>query len=336
MKCIYCLEDKPSDSFKKTEHVLPRSFGGFKNNLTLNKIVCDTCNQYFGDNLERPLGRETLEGMERFDHNIKKRKDFKPSGKKGRLNIKVEEGPLKGAYAYREYSAFEDDIVLKPSPQVGFKKVGGTEYSYFLLENIPEKDYLDKNYDLKELKSIVVLGCKFEEAQKCLEEKNIIFHKNGDAYPSIPDSTIDCGVTGTIDQIIFRAIAKIAFNYFVYWGEKIGFNKPFDPIRRYIRYGEKASFPFVVILEKAILGDEPEEGKRRLGHLITFDWSKNRLSLVAQVSLFNWMTYSVLLAKDIENKTFCLSKGNFFNVANMEILELTPGDSVEKDNPQIN
>jgi len=69
MKCIYCLEDKPSDSFKKTEHVLPQSFGKFKNNLTLNKIVCDTCNQYFGDNLELPLGRETLEGMARFDQN---------------------------------------------------------------------------------------------------------------------------------------------------------------------------------------------------------------------------------------------------------------------------
>jgi len=331
MKCIYCLEDKPSDSFKKTEHVLPQSFGKFKNNLTLNKIVCDTCNQYFGDNLELPLGRETLEGMARFDHNVKKTKDFKPLGKKGRLNIKVEDGPFKGAYAYREYSELEGDIVLKPSPQVGFKKVGGTDYEYFLLENVPGKDYLDKNYDLKELKSIVVLGCEFEDAQKCLADKNILFHKDGDAYPSDLHSTIVCEVTGTIDQIVFRAIAKIAFNYFVYWaGPEIGLKSSFNPIRRYIRYGEKSSFPFVVILEKAILGDEPVEGKRRLGHLISFDWSKNGLSLVSQVSLFNWMTYSAFLAKDFEDKTFCLRKGNFFNLANNEILELAPGDSIHE------
>lgn len=326
MKCIYCLEDKSSDFFKKTEHVLPQSFGKFQNNHTLNSIVCDSCNQYFGDNLERPLARETMEGMERFDHKIKKTRDFKPSGKKGRLNFKVAEGLFKGAFAYREYSPIEGNIVLKPAPQVGFKKVDGTGYEYFLLGNIPEKEYLKKNYDLNECKSIVVLGCEFEVAQKCLAEKDILFHKNGEAYSNEPNSTLECEITGTIDQIIFRAIAKIAFNYFVYWaGPEIVFDSSFDPIRKFVRYGEKAAFPCVVIIEKAILGDEPLEGKRRLGHLITFDWSKEKLSLVSQVSLFNWTTYSVLIAKDYKDKTFNLRKGSFFDLANYEIFELAPG-----------
>jgi hypothetical protein len=76
------------------------------------------------------------------------------------------------------------------------------------------------------------------------------------------------------------------------------------------------------------LGDEPIEGKRRLGHLITLDWSKNKLSIVSQVSLFNWMTYSVLLAKDYQVKRFNLRRGSFFNIANNEILELVPGDMI--------
>lgn len=326
MKCIYCLEDKPGIFFKKTEHVLPQSFGKFKNNFTLNKTVCDTCNQYFGDNLELHLGRETMEGMKRFDHNLKKAAEFKPSGKKGRLSIKVGEGPIKGAYAYREYSEVECGIVLKPAAQVGFKKPVGNEYDYFLLEDIPEKEYLHKNYNLKVLKSIVVLGCAFEDAQKCLAEKEIFFHKDGDGCPSDYNSDMGCEVTGTIDQIIYRAIAKIAFNYFVYWaGSDIVMDASFNPIREYIRYGKKTTFPVVLILEKAILGDEPVEGKRRLGHLLTIDWSKNKLSLVSQVSLFNLMTYSVLIAKDFEDKTFNLRKGNFFNVANQEIMELSPG-----------
>ena len=70
--------------------------------------------------------------------------------------------------------------------------------------------------------------------------------------------------------------------------------------------------------------DEPIEGKRRLGHLITLDWSKNKLSIVSDVSLFNFNTYSVLLAKDYKGKSFNLYKGNFFNIANNEILELVP------------
>ena len=66
MKCIYCLEDKPETSYKKVEHVIPQSFGVFKNNFTLNKVVCDDCNNYFGDNLEIDLARDTYEGHSRF------------------------------------------------------------------------------------------------------------------------------------------------------------------------------------------------------------------------------------------------------------------------------
>lgn len=260
-----------------------------------------------------------------MDHKVKKLNEFKSPGKKSRLNIKVNEGSLKGAYAYREYSEHAGKIVLKPAPQVGFKKIGKTIYDYFLLECIPEKKYLENNYDLKELKSIVILGCEFEVIQKCLAEKGILFHKDGDAYPPERDDSLECEVIGTIDQIIFRAIAKIAFNYFVYWtGPEFVYGNSFHPIRRYVRYGEKTNIPFVVILEKAILGDEPVEGKRRLGHLITIGWSKNKLSLASQVSLFNWMTYSVLIAKDFKDKTFNLRKGSFFDLANNEILELAP------------
>ena len=329
IKCIYCLEDKSVSCYKKTEHVLPQSFGKFKNNLTLNKIVCDTCNKYFGDNLEISLGRDTFEGMTRFEYNVKKAEEFKSPGKKSRLVIRVNEGLCKGAFAYREYSEKKGMIILKPISQVGFKKIGETVYEYFPLEDIPEKEYLEKTYDFGELKSIVVLGCTFEVAQKLLAEKGISFHEDGAAYPSQRKSGLECEVIGTIDQLVFRAIAKIAFNYFVYWaGSELVFDSQFHPIRRYIRYGEKATYPFIVILEKAILGDEPLEGKRRLGHLITFDWSKNRLSLVSQVSLFNWITYSVLIAKDFRDKTFNLRKGSFFDVANNDILELAPDNSI--------
>ncbi|MDA8133638.1 MAG: hypothetical protein M0T82_03365 [Desulfobacteraceae bacterium] len=326
MKCIYCLKDLPDSSFRKTEHVLSQSFGKFKNNFTLNKIVCDACNQYFGDNLEIHLARETIEGMKRFDHNLKKAKEYKSPGKNSRLTIKLAEGPFKGAYAFREYSNVENNIILKPAAQIGFKKSGKSEYDYFLLEDIPENEHLLKTYDLKQKKSIVVLGCVFEEAQKYLAEKEIFFHADGSEYPMTPGADIGCKVEWAINQTIYRGIAKIAFNYFAYWaGSKTVLHEVFNPIRQYVRYGEKAAYPIVITLEKAILGDEPTVGKRRLGHLLTIDWSKNKLSLVAQVSLFNLMTYSVIIAKDFPDKTFCLRKGNFFNVANQEIMELAPG-----------
>ena len=314
---------------------MPQSFGKFKNNLTLNnkndpklkEVVCDDCNDYFGKNIEISLGRDTFEGMARFKHEVKKPHEFKAPGKKSRLKIKVDEGPFKGAFAYREYSEKEGGIIIKPIPQVGFRKItNDTSYEYFPLEEIPDKEFLENNFNLKAIKSIVVLGADAEVAQKYLAEKNITFKPEGELYPSGDKPDLGCEVTGQIDQTIFRAIAKIGFNYLAYWvGPEFVTKEFFQPIRQYIRYGQKESYPFVVIIEKAILGDEPVVGKRRVGHLITLDRSKNKQSIVSQVSLFNLMTYSVLLAKDYNRKDFMFRKGSFFNLGDYEIYELMPG-----------
>ena len=66
------------------------------------------------------------------------------------------------------------------------------------------------------------------------------------------------------------------------------------------------------------------EGKRILGHIIALNWSDNKLSIASNVSLLNFNNYAVLLAKDYKGKSFNLPKGNFFNIADNEILEITP------------
>jgi len=110
MACIYCLKSEKDVSSRKTEHVLPQSSGVFENNFALNGIVCDFCNKYFGDNLELYLARGTLEGSFRFEHRIKDSKEFKSLGKRDLIVIKVDEGPFKGAYAYKAYP--EEDLEL--------------------------------------------------------------------------------------------------------------------------------------------------------------------------------------------------------------------------------
>src|SRR2546428_6319403 len=135
MKCIYCLEDQDPQYFLKTEHVMSQSFGLFKNNFTLNGIVCDRCNKYFGDNLEIKLARDTLEGISRYTFGVKEPEEFKSAGKRSRIAIEIAEGEFKGAYAYLEYSEEQDKIVLKPVPQIGFRKKDSSEYEFFLLDH---------------------------------------------------------------------------------------------------------------------------------------------------------------------------------------------------------
>src|SRR5205823_602239 len=58
-----CMLKKPSSEFNK-DHVIPEAFGKFgKDTMTLINYVCRNCNQYFGDNIENDLGRDTPYGV---------------------------------------------------------------------------------------------------------------------------------------------------------------------------------------------------------------------------------------------------------------------------------
>lgn len=324
IKCIYCLEDKPETSYRKTEHVIPQSFGVFKNNFTLNKVVCDDCNKYFGDNLEIDLARDTYEGHSRFEFNVKKPNDYKSYGKKSRIIIRIAEGLLKGTYAYREYSPDSNEIVLKPIPQVGFKKRDSDEYEYYLLDEIPDKEYLEKNnFDMKHTQAIKAFGIDVNQPEQKLKEKNISFKLGEEIVPPDKSDDLLCDSESEIDRTIFRAIAKIAFNYFALWQTpEFLHQKDFDNARKYIRYGESGNYPIVRVIDKAILADEPSTGKRRLGHLITVNWAGDNLSIVSQVSLFNWVTYVVSLARNFSGEHINIKNGHFFNTNSQEIYML--------------
>ena len=325
MKCIYCLNDKDIGSFTKTEHVLPQSFGLFKKNPVLKNIVCDECNQYFGDNLEIDLARDTFEGQLRYDYHVKKPLEFKSKGKKSRLIIKVSEGPFKGTYGYRYYSEEENKVLLRPSPQIGLLKKNSTEYEYFLLDQVPFKDSLKKGcYNLDDQQAIIILGCDPKIADEVLKEKGFVFKAGGEKEcPKESGDNWLCEVEGKIDQSIFRSVAKIALNYLTYWeGKEFVLHSDFNPIRNYIRNGIKVSYPLIRAVNKAILGDEIKSRKRKLGHIITINWAPDKISVIAQVSLFNWITYYVCLAKSFSGEHRNITRGSFFNVNTYEILEL--------------
>ena len=323
MKCIYCLENKPETSYRKTEHVIPQSFGVFKNNFTLNKVVCDDCNKYFGDNLEIDLARDTYEGHSRFEFNVKKPDGYKSYSKNSRIIIRIAEGPLKGTYAYREYSPDNNEIILKPTPQVGFKKLDSNEYEYYLLDGIPDKEYLEKNnFDLKHIQAIKAFGTDVNQLERKLKEKNISFKLVEEIVPPDKSDNLLCEIEGEIDSMRFRAIAKIGFNYLTFWQDtEFMCQASFDAIRRFIRYGEKTTYPLVRVIEKPILADEDSK-RRRLGHLVTVNRAGDGMSIVSQVALFNWITYNISLARGYSGERRDIKKGHFFNTNSKEIYEL--------------
>ena len=324
IKCIYCQEVKSDDCYNKTEHVMPQSFGVFRDNFTLNKVVCDDCNQYFGDKLEIDLARDTFEGLQRFNFDVKKPAEYKTFGQGSRMVIRIADPPFKGVFAYREYSPENDRIELRPIAQVGFKRQDSLDYEYFLINNIPDRKYLEKNnFDLKHSEAIRAFGIEENLLKQELAKRNITFKTGGEIIP--PDNSDDllCEIEGEIDKTIYRAVAKIGFNYLAKWQGEEFLNLPsFDFARKFIRYGETAPYPLVRATENPILADEPVEGQRRVGHLVTVNWAADNLSIVSQVSLFNWATYCVSLAREFTGEHKEIRKGHFFNTNSHEILDL--------------
>jgi hypothetical protein len=322
-KCIYCLEDRDRRSNIKAEHVLPQSFGKFKQNFTLHNVVCDSCNQYFGSNLEIYLARDTYEGQLRFTHGIKDASDFKPSRRHSRVAVKLSEGPFAGCFVIRQYSQQKGEIEVTPLPQVGFL-LSEHRYEYFLLDAIPSLAELQaRGFNGDRPRSIRGLVVDPEALTRALSERKIPFRLAGfDDPPTDRPETILCELAGTIDHVILRAIAKISFNYLARWqGPAFLHRSEFDMARRYIRYGVLPDYEMMRIDEDSILEGEPLSGPRALGHMITTAWSHAH-SVFSQVSLFNWLTYRVSLTKGFPHPRPEIRRGHIFNIANRTIHEL--------------
>ena len=197
-------------------------------------------------------------------------------------------------------------------------------YEYFVSEKIPTKRELqEKGFDSRHPEAIRALAMDDAELRGKLAEIGINFQRGGEIVSPERSHTVMCEVEGTIDRKIFRAIAKIAFNYLAYWqGPEFLHEPSFDATRRFIRYDEQPGYRMVDIREESILADERVAGQSRLGHLITTNWAQDRVSIMAQVALFNWVKYCVVLAPDYPGEQRDIRRGNFFNVANGEILEL--------------
>lgn len=320
-KCIYCLQERDRRSYTKAEHVLPQSFGTFDQNFTLREVVCDECNHYFGNNLEIYLARDTYEGQLRFTHGVKDASDFKELARSSRVAIKYAEGEYAGLYVSRRYSKDKGTIEVTPLPQVGFL-VAQDRYEYFMLDKIPSLTMLEeKGFRGDRPRSINGLAVDSQVLERLLADRGIPFRITDYASTDRPDSIL-CEFEGAIDHVIRRAVAKISFNYLAYWQGAAFLHCPeFDMARRYIRNGTLPDYPMVSIDEVAILEDEPLEGLRVLGHIITTGWTAVH-SVLAQVSLFNWLTYRISLTKEIDGPVPEIRRGHIFDVADRKIHEL--------------
>jgi hypothetical protein len=282
---------------------MPQAFGTFEQSFVLNDCVCSDCNNYFGRTLEFALSRDSVEAMLRLRQGVKPASEANELPYK-KLELKVgQPGQWLGATVVLEMDSTGKGIEPVPVPQIAFKWKGESEWVWFL-EREMDASQLAPYKNAQGKVEIRILGPSSDDHNRLVEklaQLDIKFVKQGELKePITTDGTVGIEVASQVDATIFRAIAKIAFNYVAYvHTASFLLRSDFDDLRNYIRYGTYSTLTqFVKPSSKPILADDRPYSKQTNGHLITFDWNHRQKALIAQVSMFNTTIYQVLFCPD--------------------------------------
>ena len=320
--CIYCLKDEQEVAFTKAEHVVPQSFGKFENNLTLNGCVCDSCNQFFGDNLELLFARDSIEGTHRYRFGQKPPKDYQPR-KDPRVRYEIQEGPNTGFPAWVNFDgSTTPNVTLKPGFRVS--GVNGEDPKFYAPDELPTaKDLLASMGVKKADFQIKVVEIEFEKAQRLLEKKG---YKNtrweGPEYPEL--GPIYTETIAKVDALTFRTVAKVVFNYMTHQhGAAFALLPSFNGMRSYIRWETELPERSTWMDQKPIVMDKEFEGQLVGGHFVTLHWHYPSGRLMGQVSFYNQFRYTIALTPTTQPLSIIPeSSGHFFNIVEKKIFPM--------------
>jgi len=329
IKCVYCLYRKKSSEFNK-EHVIPESFGRFKQSMTLIEIVCSDCNSYFSKNLENDLGRDSVYGvMHRCRAGVTDIAEF--------IQKKKHKKILSDAYIKHKEHGFLlvdlADFVQSTHPvfyvnitsqiivmnstkgvRVNFRidhKLSGSFIKSIGL--CPKVGYIDIFFPYQ------TAIAEYHKAIKILQSENISMgiNKNNLAQVFLGKEPQDLHFRSIVDQKILRAISKVAFNYFIkQYGANVALSVGFDDIRNYIRHGTYVGYQMVKPIHRNIYYRDQLTGNSGVGHIIVIQQDKMR-NIVALISLFNSHIYEISLCKNYP--ILLPEQGSFFDTKNKSI-----------------
>lgn len=316
--CIYC-RNSSSRPFPK-EHVVPMAFGRFRENLTL-ACVCEGCNSYFDRELELFLTRDSIEALLRVRYGLRTKSGRRKLGK-SRLTVRViSPGDWYGARILMERDDSGSKITGEPLPQVAFRKHGESEWKWFLEQE------LDKTQDWERYRidtDTKIVGKPDAVVQRLIEKMiqlGIVFKKRGEFEKH--GGQVQVHADAILDDIIFRGVAKIAFNFLAHHkGANFVLQADFDRIREYIRFGVKPPQQPVIVSMLPILRGDDALYRQTNGHVIVLDWDKMDEGIICLVSLFNHQTYHVVLCTRYSGVWHPLSGGRHFDWQTRTISEV--------------
>jgi len=319
--CIYCKTQKIASDFGR-EHVLPEAFGKFKDTLVLHDAVCKECNQYFGNTLDNRLARGSMQGAIRYFRGVKPLKKFKDVDRE-RVKLSAR-APDQANLRQAEFVETPEGEGLIFTPGITYLSISSNKKQFVSLEALESGEW-NKSDDI-DRQQLVILSYSnvhiLERIQRALANLKL----GVEILDTIDETEAGQRVLVVVDAVmedivLYRAIAKIAFNYLAYkMSRDFALQPIFDRTRAFIRQGSEATIWVKKIPQMKISGDR-EEAARRRGHIVAVELAADGTTIEGFVEFFGVMTYKVTLGK-FGQLAIPISAGHYFDVISKQVIQM--------------
>jgi hypothetical protein len=304
---------------------MPQHLGTFRKNMVLHDAVCRGCNSALGFLLENWLGRDSFEALQRWRFGQKPLAEFgKFRGRGVQLRL-----PPGTAWEGTSLTIRADDetgeLVVDSTPQIGVKRPGEDKFHFFTEDEFNKAQ--DEAVGVQKGSTFKIIGLGPNGSEQIIEtvRRRVPTLRIDGTMPSLPrgGNTL-VAVMVDINDLIARAIAKIAFSHLTYFaGRDFVLREEFDRVRRFIRFGEGVPQDFVKVSTRPVLANDPLWYGSIRGHLVTVEWPAAVDLIFSRVALFNELSYFVTLARRRPAIWRPIQHGNLFDWEAGEIKKLT-------------
>jgi hypothetical protein len=272
-----------------------------------------------------------VEGLERYRFGIKKPSEISKF-MYGDVTLRAKVGGDFAGVAFERRSSPDGTrIVDRPVPALAVRRIDRDEFVHFTEQEVLDGTWLD-NREVNWRFGFKVIG-QDDEVQKieaALKSRGVVAAIRRPLTPPA-DSEVLVEQEFRITRDMQRALAKIVFNYLTHTqGTKSALRTEFDPIRRFIRYGEwPTSRIFPVVSHEGLPFSRINAGnvtlqdgeQRPVVHFVGVGANHEYRNIAGAVSLFSFMTHRVILAEGFPGE-LPGPRAHLYNVRMLEVFEL--------------
>jgi hypothetical protein len=266
--------------------------------------VCGGCNQLYGDTIDRELQREGAEGLERYRWGAKKPAEVERF-RYTQVTLRAKDaGDFSDARFELRSAPGSDELVARIVSTVAFAKRDGSGFVEFTEAQLAAGEWrANAEIDWRKGVKVFAEGEALERLMCLLAEQGVqpknVRHLQ---LPFKHGQEINVEQAFAITDNMYRAIAKIAFNYLSYReGAAFVLATRFDSIRRFIRYGEVPSLPPIHTSWDLPFRFDTGAGERPVVHFVCLaPRHASHNNLLGVVSLFGFLTHTVILAENYD------------------------------------